>query len=156
MASEKTLRGLIILCCLLLVVAGVWLRLQPEEQVTGDDSPIYNSLSQFDDVQRSDGFVRIGDFGDDWPARLVAQQEGKDSIHFVRTDGTPHQYRGFDGYRLKVMRLQGERGGEVIVVLRSTEKIGDATNAAPSTTDETEWERQRREVMEERAREDRD
>lgn len=154
MAAEGYLRWLALLFCLLLVLAGVWLRLQPEKKNAGNETRVYESLSQLEEAQRAVGFVRIGRFGDDWPAHLVELQEGKDSIRFVRADGTPHQYRGFDGYRLKVMRLQGRGGDEVLVVLRSTEKAGSATKAAPPTPAEDEWERQRREVMQERAHEE--
>lgn len=69
--------------------------------------------------QKRGGFVEIGRFDVSWPAAYAGERVGNDEISFTRQDGTAHTYRGFDGYRLKVVRLHAANGREPIYVLRS-------------------------------------
>ena len=69
--------------------------------------------------QERRGFVKIGQFDASWPAEYVSELIGEDEIAFARRDGTPHRYSGFDGYRLKVVRLRDAQGREPLFVLRS-------------------------------------
>ncbi|MHC4930705.1 MAG: hypothetical protein ACYTGV_00730 [Planctomycetota bacterium] len=73
-------------------------------------------------AQEEEGFVLLGLFGSSWPATVVEEKEARDEISFTRADGTPHTYPGYTGFTLRVVRLKGEDGGEVIVVFRSKEK----------------------------------
>jgi hypothetical protein len=81
----------------------------------------YNSLKDLEADLRAQGFVRIGYFGKFWPASVADIATGRNEIKFVRQDRTPHHYRGFDGFNLKMVRLwRGKK--ETIVVFRSEEK----------------------------------
>ncbi|MHC4338752.1 MAG: hypothetical protein ACYSX0_00880 [Planctomycetota bacterium] len=73
-------------------------------------------------AQEEEGFVLIGQFGSSWPATVVEEREARDKISFTRGDGTPHTYPGYTGFTLKVVRLRGEDGDEVLLVFRSKEK----------------------------------
>lgn len=81
----------------------------------------YVSLGELVADQRADGYVKTGHFGGNWPATVTDITSDNDGITFVKRDGTKHNYTGFDGYRMKVVRLRaGER--ETIIVFRSEEK----------------------------------
>lgn len=101
----------LVLLIALLVAAFFWLR--------NLNTPEFASLDALHVRQKSLGFVPIGRFGDSWPARVVHQREQDDRISFSRSNGQPHTYQGFDGYRLKMIRLISQNGEEVIVVYRS-------------------------------------
>jgi len=81
-------------------------------------------FASYDDLindQLSAGFVKVGTFGDHWPATVTEIARDKDEIRFVRQDGTKHHYNKFDGYDMKMVRLMaGDQ--ETIVVFRSQEK----------------------------------
>jgi hypothetical protein len=79
----------------------------------------YESLEAFEADHQ--GWVVLGRFDLAWPAEVVSEKEGSDEISFT-VGGTPHKYPGYDGYRLKVVKLAPEGGGEAAVVLRSAEK----------------------------------
>lgn len=85
----------------------------PERRGTSYPSPDALVLSQ-----QQLGFVRVGSFGNSWPARIVEVRTSRDRLQFQRADGSRHSYNGFDGYTLKLIRLQGD-GGEVIMIFRS-------------------------------------
>jgi len=81
----------------------------------------YVSLDELVTDQRAVGYLKTGHFGKNWPATVAEVISEDDGIAFVRRDGTKHNYTGFEGYRMKVVRLRaGER--ESIVVFRSEEK----------------------------------
>ncbi len=82
----------------------------------------YVSLDELVDDQKAAGFLRTGYFGDHWPAKVTEIQTDNDGIRFIRKDGTPHHYKGFDGYRMKVVRLSDAGEKETIVVFRSVDK----------------------------------
>lgn len=102
--------ALILSLCLLLALP-FWIR-------TFFD-PQYENLAALQAAQEKIGFVQIGRFGTDWPASIIEEQDGFGQISFTRRNGQPHTYRKFDGYRLKMIRLKGRTGDEVIVVFRS-------------------------------------
>ncbi len=79
----------------------------------------FASEAEFLAAQEKQGFVKIGRFDASWPAEYVCELEGEDQISFNRQDGTPHNYHGFEGYRLKVVRLRDAHGREPMSVLRS-------------------------------------
>ena len=81
----------------------------------------YAALVELVEDQRAAGFVRIGHFGGHWPAQVVEVRTDRDGIVFVKQDGVRHSYNGFDGYVLKMVRLQ-KGSQETIVVLRSLHK----------------------------------
>ena len=81
----------------------------------------YDSLDELVIDQRAAGYLKIGYFGKNWPATVAEIKNDNDRIAFVKRDGTKHNYTGFDGYRMKAVRLNaGER--ETIVVFRSEKK----------------------------------
>ncbi len=82
-------------------------------------SPAYTSRADFLQSQEAERYVLVGRFDESWPAAFVDENVGEDGISFVRQDGTPHEYNGFDGYRLKVVRLRDNAGREPMIVLRS-------------------------------------
>jgi hypothetical protein len=82
----------------------------------------YTSLDQLVTDQQAAGFVRTGYFGKHWPAEVSEIQTADDGIGFVRQDGTPHQYQGFEGYRMKMVRLIDPGKRETVVVFRSVDK----------------------------------
>jgi hypothetical protein len=82
-------------------------------------SPAYASRADFLQAQRADRYVLVGRFDESWPAAFVDEKVAEDGISFVRQDGTPHEYNGYDGYRLKVVRLRDDAGREPMIVLRS-------------------------------------
>jgi len=82
----------------------------------------FASLAALDARQKAQGWLRVGLFGDGWPGGVVEVMTGEDGIDFVRANGTPHRYKGFDGYRMQLVRLQGD--GELLVVYRSRYKRG--------------------------------
>ena len=59
-----------------------------------------------------------------------------DQISFTRQDGTRHSYTGFEGFTLKMIRLQG-RNEEVIVVFRSAAGAPTDQNILPPRSGES-------------------
>ena len=109
MPKRNRIAQLLLLC--LLVAFVFWLRTSNTKE--------YSSLSALNEQQKAQGFVPIGRFGENWPARIIEVHEQDDRIEFKRSNGQPHSYKGFEGYRLKMIRLSSRSGAEVIVVYRS-------------------------------------
>lgn len=82
----------------------------------------YASLEELAADQREAGYLRTGSFGRHWPAMVTEIQTDDDGIRFVRKNGTPHEYTGFDGYRMQVVHLSGPGDQETVVVFRSAQK----------------------------------
>jgi hypothetical protein len=95
----------------LIVAALFWLR--------AINSTEFANLPALNAQMKTEGFVPIGRFGKGWPATIVEIREQDDLIKFKRSDGQQQTYQGFDGYRLKVVRLNNRNGKEIIVVYRS-------------------------------------
>ena len=79
----------------------------------------YASLTALNAKQKIEGFVQVGRFGESWPATIVEIRVQEDRIEFTRSNGQPHIYQGFAGFRMKMIRLNSRSGAEVIVVYRS-------------------------------------
>lgn len=79
----------------------------------------YANLAALNAHQKIEGFVPVGRFGESWPASVVEILEADDRIEFERSNGQPHIYQGFEGFRLRMIRLKSRSGSEVIVVYRS-------------------------------------
>jgi hypothetical protein len=106
-----TNRIVLLLFISLIVASLFWLRTL--------DSTEYANLSALNAAQKKAGYVPIGRFGKSWPAVVVEEREQDDRIEFKRSNGQPHIYQGFDGYRLKMIRLRSRSGAEVVAVYRS-------------------------------------
>jgi hypothetical protein len=89
------------------------------------DSGDHDAEARFFAEQQAAGWVTVGRFGGRWPATPVREIEADDGIRFVRANGTPHHYSGFDGYRMKAVFLRAENGEENIVVFRSRDRRSD-------------------------------
>jgi len=81
----------------------------------------FDALADLDRDQLAVGFVRVGRFGEAWPARVVEVRSELGGISFTRRNGTTHSYGEFAGYTLKIVRLEGG-AGECIAVYRSQSK----------------------------------
>jgi len=88
----------------------------------GESAKTYDSFGALIKAQEEAGFVRLGTFGDSWPATIKDEKTARDEISFTRSDGTPHTYPGYTGYTLKVIRLESADGEETLIVFRSKEK----------------------------------
>ncbi len=72
--------------------------------------------------QEKRGFLFLGRFDESWPAEIAEIRTAMNSIQFTRQDGTPHDYSGFEGYELKLIRLKGQGDKPTFVLFRSKEK----------------------------------
>ena len=79
----------------------------------------FASLEALLAAQQARGYLRIGLFGGSWPAMVTEVLNGNDAISFTKKDGSRHNYQGFDGYRLQMVRLSGSGQEETLVVFRS-------------------------------------
>jgi hypothetical protein len=81
-------------------------------------------FASFDDLvgdQQAAGYVKIGAFGNNWPATVSEVVTDRDEIKFVRQDGTQRHYTKFDGYGMKMVRLMAGNK-ETILVFHSLNK----------------------------------
>ena len=81
-------------------------------------------FASFDELvgdQQAAGFIKIGTFGNAWPATVTEIATDRDEIKFIRQDGTPHHYTGFAGYDMKMVRLMAGNK-ETLVVFRGRDK----------------------------------
>jgi hypothetical protein len=76
-------------------------------------------LAELNAAQKAAGYVPVGFFGKKWPAKVTEVLTDVDGIEFVRGDGVSHIYDGFEGYRMKAVRLVTERNEETLIVYRS-------------------------------------
>jgi len=81
----------------------------------------FDSLNDLVNDQLLDGFVRIGVFGEHWPATVAEIATDRNEITFVRQDGVRHSYTKFPGYKMKMVRLKAGKQ-ETIVVFRAQER----------------------------------
>lgn len=82
----------------------------------------YASLDELVADQLAAGYLKVGYFGKFWPAAVTEIADAEDGIVFYRSDGTRHTYTGFEGYRMKMVRLLGDNGKETIIIFRSVDK----------------------------------
>ncbi len=88
----------------------------------GDTCASFDSYDEFLKDQEEKGFVFLGRFKDEWPAKIIEERSAMNEISFEMKDGGKHRYPGYDGYKLKMVRLETSSGNEAVVVLRSKEK----------------------------------
>lgn len=79
----------------------------------------FTNREEFLADQQNRDYLFVGRFDEDWPAKVVGVDTARDRISICRADGTLHHYNGYEGYWLKVVRFNSQRGGEAIIVLRS-------------------------------------
>jgi|GEM_PF-2522459 len=82
----------------------------------------YISLEELKAAAQANGYLPIGYFGNNWPAVVTEALTDRDSIEFVRKDGSRHRYTGLDGYNLKAVRLENSDHQETLIVFRSERK----------------------------------
>jgi hypothetical protein len=87
-----------------------------------DTGRTYEGIAALVRDQQEQGFVRLGLFGDGWPAKVVHVRTQPNEIEFALKTGARHGYPGYDGFLLKVVRLEGKGGAEIVAVFRSAEK----------------------------------
>ena len=93
----------------------------------GSKNEVGESYKSYDDLkndQKEKGYVVLGRFGASWPAKVTEVRFEMHEISFQRQDGTKHQYPGYDGYELKMIRLVSSSNQETVIVMRSSEKRG--------------------------------
>lgn len=95
---------------------------QPQPASSDQLGRRYVSLEELKAAERASGYLPIGYFGDNWPAVVNEVLTDEDSIEFVRKDGGKHRYQGFDGYRLKAVRMVTAENEEILIVFRSAQK----------------------------------
>lgn len=66
-------------------------------------------------------YVVIGRLGNHWPAKVTNEIDSRNEITFNSRESGRHTYPGFEGYTLKVVFLESEKGRETVMVLRSIE-----------------------------------
>ena len=76
----------------------------------------YALLNELVADQLAGGYLKVGYFDKYWPATVVQITHENDGIVFVRRDGTRHSYTKFDGYRMRMVRLNDAKERETIVV----------------------------------------
>ena len=99
-----------------------WLKFEPSLNVEAIVGKKFVSLAELKAAELHAGYVATGYFGNSWPATVSEVSLANDKITFTQQNGTTHTYKGFGGYRLKVVRLLDQKQREVIVIFRSKNK----------------------------------
>jgi len=81
----------------------------------------YKSSNDLVGAQQKIGFVRLGRFGNHWPAEIVEVKKSLDEIKFSLESEAKHTYPGYYDYELKMIRLKSADDSETVVVFRSKE-----------------------------------
>ena len=81
----------------------------------------FASIEDLVNDQLAAGYVKVGSFGNRWPATVTEIDKDKNEIKFILQDGTPHRYDKFNGYDMKMVRLMAGNQ-ETVVVFRSRQK----------------------------------
>ena len=103
-------------CCILFAV------LHFSNVYMGFGPRVFANQDELLKAQADDRYVVIGRFDESWPATYIDEIASSNEISFASYDGTPQQYSGFDGYKLKVVRLLDKAGRQPMFVLRSQAK----------------------------------
>ena len=82
----------------------------------------FANLSELKTFQEKEGYVEISHFGNAWPAKMKREKVYHDRVAVILANQDMHDFDQFDGYKLKVVTLQGAKNAEVVVVFRSKEK----------------------------------
>ena len=88
-------------------------------------SKTYNNLNELLKAQEKKGYVLLGKFGNNWPAKVTEKKTAMNEITFTLENGTQHTYPGYDNYKLKVIRLLAKNNKENVIVFRSEKKMAD-------------------------------
>lgn len=96
----------------------------PARELKWDDAEVtgksFASLKQLTSYCAARHFVLTGRFiHSQWPATAVSIQAGTNSISFQLKNDQIHNYPGYPGCLLKVLKLEDAAGGETAVVLKS-------------------------------------
>ncbi|MGW8313186.1 MAG: hypothetical protein ACWGOL_08145 [Desulfuromonadales bacterium] len=81
----------------------------------------FTSIQDLVNDQMAAGYVKIGTFGNHWPATVTEIDKNKGEIEFVRQDGSRHHYTKFNGYDMKMIRLMAGNQ-ETVAIFRSQQK----------------------------------
>ena len=104
-----------LLLCALVLLASLPACFDPEPEQ-------FANLAELTSHQKEKGYVMIGHFGDAWPAEVVTQNQYRDCVNVILANSEAYRFDDFDGYKLRVIKLKGERNAEIVVVFRSQEK----------------------------------
>ena len=91
------------------------------EWALADIGKPYGGLEDLKKDHQAKGYVFIGRFGNSWPAEIVEVTIQMDEISFELNDGQKHNYKGFDGYEIVLLRLRANNK-ENVVIFRSIKK----------------------------------
>ena len=106
-------------CCRLLCAVALLASLPACFESTPDH---FKSLAELTSYEKKEGYVMIGHFGGGWPAEFLTERMFNDKAEIILADGEVHDFDDFAGYKLKVVKLKGERNAEIVVVFRSEKK----------------------------------
>ena len=109
--------SIILILIIVFVCAGGYYFVQKETGKT------YKTLAALEAAQEKKGYVPLGNFGSTWPAKITEIKKAENEINFSLKSGARHGYPGYDGYTLKVIRLNNSQGEETVAVFRSKEKM---------------------------------
>ncbi|MHC4550993.1 MAG: hypothetical protein ACYTEZ_19760 [Planctomycetota bacterium] len=82
----------------------------------------FANLAELTSHQIKEGYVMIEHFGDAWPAEVVSERQYHDRVNIILANSEVYGFDDFDGYKLRVIKLKGQRNAEIVVVFRSQEK----------------------------------
>ena len=83
----------------------------------------FKDNAEIQKAQAEAGFVPLATFGScTWPATVTEERTARDEISFVLKSGASQSYPGYTGYTMKVVRLTGSDGGELVAVFRTARK----------------------------------
>lgn len=120
------MRILILILSLLLsssLLASVSPLLELEQDEVGKEYP---SLAALEMDQSKKGYVPVGNFGSkSFVAKVTEVQRNMNEIYFPLASGKQQGYPGFDGYELKMIRLESldARKSETVAVFRTKRKL---------------------------------
>ena len=82
----------------------------------------FADLAALTAYEQKEGYVMIEHFGEAWPAEVVTERQYHDTVNVILASSEAYRFDEFDGYKLRVIKLKGQRSAEIVVVYRSQEK----------------------------------
>lgn len=82
----------------------------------------FASLAELTSYEKKQGYVMIGHFGDGWPAEILTERVYHDKAEVILANAEAYSFDEFEGYKIKVINMKGERNAEIVVVYRSQER----------------------------------
>ncbi len=108
-----------------LIAPLLFLGCSSKSQLPEELGKTFGSLPEVTTYYDAKGYVQSGNFVNaNWPATIVAVQEGTNQISFVLKNGVRHSY-DMNGYRMAVVFLEDSTGEETVVVYRSKAQLPD-------------------------------